>query len=295
MSLIFRNGYAQDDFVRADLGNAGSYGGRKNSSDKIAKEPVIFIHGNSDSALNSKSTGGIMSIATGWTNSINYFLSKGYQSRELYATSWGNTNAMEASQRIHDCATLTRLRRFLEAVLAYTNATKIDIIAHSMGVTLGRKLVQGGLVTGGNCDLGKSLESYVDTFVGLAGANYGLCNCMGGSQQTCNKQNGFWPGDSCGQNLYTCSINPPLYPCSNPTYSAYLTSLNNNPIKIASYIYSAWSQDDDLIMFKDLVWGRPTSLIPNSTAQKVYSKLTHMQTKENTAADQYNMVVQHTI
>ena len=48
-------------------------------------------------------------------------------------------------------------------------------------------------------------------------------------------------------------------------------------------------------MFKDLVWGRPTSLIPNSTAQKVYNKLTHMQTKENTAADQYNMVVQHTI
>lgn len=53
--------------------------------------------------------------------------------------------------------------------------------------------------------------------------------------------------------------------------------------------------DDDLIQFKDFVWGRPTSLIPNSTAQKIYTKLTHMQTKELTAADQYNMVVNHSI
>ena len=102
------------------------------------------------------------------------------------------------------------MRKFLEAVIAYTNATKIDIIskcfsylitffkihcftAHSMGVTIGRKIVKGGkLVTSqGTCDLGPSLSSKVDTFVGLAGGNYGLCNCEGGDaliSATCNKK-----------------------------------------------------------------------------------------------------------
>jgi hypothetical protein len=41
-----------------------------------------------------------MSIATGWTNTISYFLSKGYGEQELYATSWGDTNEMEASLRL---------------------------------------------------------------------------------------------------------------------------------------------------------------------------------------------------
>ena len=48
-------------------------------------------------------------------------------------------------------------------------------------------------------------------------------------------------------------------------------------------------------MYHDMVWGRPTSLIVNSTDHKTYSLLTHMQTKELTASDQYNMVVCHTI
>jgi hypothetical protein len=36
------------------------------------------------------------------------------------------------------------LRRWVEAVIGYTQATKVDIITHSMGVTLGRKVVKGG-------------------------------------------------------------------------------------------------------------------------------------------------------
>jgi triacylglycerol lipase len=238
-----------------------------------------------------------MSIATGWTNTISYFLSKGYGEHELYATSWGDTNEMEASLRTHDCDTLTRLRRFVEAVFKYTNASKVDFVSHSMGVTLGRKLIQGGAVAGGSCNLGSPLNKNVETFVGISGANYGLCACQGAMELTCNQQNGFWPGDSCGSNFFTCEINPPMSPCNNgpAQYSAYLTDLNNNPLKIASYLFSTWSQDDDLIMYHDFVWGRPTSLIVNSTDHKTYSLLTHMQTKELTASDQYNMVVYHTI
>ena len=36
------------------------------------------------------------------------------------------------------------LRAFIEAVLTYTKADKVDVISHSMGVTLARKAIQGG-------------------------------------------------------------------------------------------------------------------------------------------------------
>lgn len=36
------------------------------------------------------------------------------------------------------------LRAFVEAVIAYTGAPQVNIISHSMGVTLARKVIKGG-------------------------------------------------------------------------------------------------------------------------------------------------------
>lgn len=36
------------------------------------------------------------------------------------------------------------MRAFVEAVLNYTKATQVNIIGHSMGVSIGRKIVKGG-------------------------------------------------------------------------------------------------------------------------------------------------------
>jgi triacylglycerol lipase len=293
-SWLDQNSYSTYNFARTDLGTTGSYGGKTNGDQQINNQPVIFIHGNSDRALNGGS-----STTTGWSNSVNYFLGRGYSQAEIYATTWGDSVASNAPTRTHDCATVMRLRKFVEAVLGYTQAPKVDIISHSMGVTLGRKVVKGGALSAsdGNCNVGSPLTDRVDAFLGLSGGNVGLCNCEGGSAliaATCGTY-GFWPGDFCGFNVLDCGLNPLPFPCSEPVYADFLTKLNANPAREGSFVYSAWSADDDIIMYDNKVWGRDTSLIPGSLGHKVYSGLTHMQTKETTAADQYNAVVNHQI
>lgn len=77
---------------------------------------------------------------------------------------------------------MTYVRKFVEAVLAYTKAPQVVIIGHSMGVTLGRKIIKGGNTLDhvqGNYSLGASLHDKVKLFVGIAGANFGLTSCYG--------------------------------------------------------------------------------------------------------------------
>lgn len=89
----------------------------------------------------------------------------------------------------------------MEAVIGYTGAKKVDIIAHSVGVPLMRKVVKGGTLIGtdGNCTLGPPLGAKVDTFLGIAGPNFGLCVCQ--LAQTvpawCNALDGLYPGYTC--------------------------------------------------------------------------------------------------
>jgi triacylglycerol esterase/lipase EstA (alpha/beta hydrolase family) len=119
----------------------------------------------------------------------------GYTKADLYVTTWGQGNSMMASQTIHSRPNLEYNRAFVEAVLAYTKADQVILIGHSMGVSIGRKVVKGGKAydskTGGDYNLGAPLTDKVKLFIGLAGANEGLNSCkfaMG--IPTCNKETG---------------------------------------------------------------------------------------------------------
>jgi hypothetical protein len=107
------------------------------------------------------------------------------------------------------------MRAFLEAVLAYTKAPQVIVIGHSMGVTIGRKIVKGGNAQDekeGTYNVGANLKDKVKTFIGLAGANLGLNQCYGGSLiPTCSNIDGFNPG---------------LLATSGP--SKFMADLNNN-------------------------------------------------------------------
>ena len=190
------NGYEPTyNLIRDDI-SGGSYGGKASSTDTVVNQPVIFIHGNSDKAIGTGTAG-----QSGWNASIDYFLSKGYKTSELYATTWGPANAMLSAYQYHSKTNVMKVRKFIEAVKAYTGAAKVDIITHSMGVTLARKAILGGYgdrLAGGRPVLRWARRSprRVDTFVGIAGANRGLVSCYqtGPSTPTCGATNGLYPG-----------------------------------------------------------------------------------------------------
>jgi len=272
---LTQNDYGSYNFMRTDISPLGaSFGGKQSDSDPIANIPIVFIHGNSDKAI------GFSGWQTGFTISIEYFLSQGYTEAELYATTWGPADPFQMANQYHSKAYLTYLRAFVEAVLNYTGAPQINIICHSMGVTLARKVVQGG--TGndnGPYNLGPSLASQINTFIGIAGANLGLVACVSQMQYpTCGTTNGLYPGWAIG----------PL------GLSQYLQNLNNGP-KEAEYLFSLWSAFDDLIGYGDVVYLQYTSNLQDQDGHVEYDNpsYTHLGLRDNTTAEQYQIITQH--
>jgi pimeloyl-ACP methyl ester carboxylesterase len=171
----------------------------------------------------------------------------------------------------------------MEAVLAYTGSAKVHVIGHSMGVTLSRRVIKGGLVDSSSTpfNLGPSLANRVDTYIGIAGANYGLTNCYLApfAFPTCNSLNGFYPGYALG----------PL------GLSRYLAELNSNTVKEGDHTFAIFSTSDDLIGYGDIVWGQYTSLWPTCDESKTFTFeiSCHMKLRDDTADDQYSLITSH--
>jgi triacylglycerol lipase len=280
-AFLQANGYDVADFARDDLAG-GSFGGRAFAGEALVHQPVIFIHGNGDKASGDKFG------QTGWAASYEHFTANGYKPAELYATTWGPADPFAAAQQYHSKPNVMKVRRFIEAVKAYTGASKVDVVAHSMGVTLARKAIKGGTardsLNGGSYDVGPSLKASVDAFVGIAGGNRGLVSCFttGPTTPTCGATNGLYPGQ--------------LFFGAVVGRSAFLDDLLASSGYEGSFRYSMWSTVDELIGFGNLVYGQPTSRLPGQTGEVVFSSAPfgHFGLKDLTAARQLKMVKFHT-
>jgi pimeloyl-ACP methyl ester carboxylesterase len=164
----------------------GGFGGH-HAGDPLTHTPVIFVHGNQADAEN-------------WYLVADQFKSEaGYTDQELYALSynglengyaglptccspaaestayWQNTSppyyefCCNGGHGASDDPNVPDLYAFVLAVQQYTGSQQVDIVAHSLGVTITRKMLAAH----------PELRSDVLAAVMIAGANHGTTVCRG--------------------------------------------------------------------------------------------------------------------
>jgi triacylglycerol lipase len=283
------NGYGAYNFPRDDV-KGGSFGGKSSASESLTHTPIVFVHGNADSALGTGyiAEGETTSLFTGFSASVAYFTAHGYSMAELYGTTWGPADANQTANQEHSRAVIGSTRAFLEAVMAYTGSDKVDVISHSMGVTIARGAIYGGTQVDneGSYSVGASLGSSVDTFIGISGANQGLAVCFDPlytSYATCTAKGGFYPGvlDVFGE---------------VDGLAKYLTNLHAKAGAEGSYRFAMFSLIDEIIGGGDLVYGQYTSRLEDETGELTYDTYGygHVGVKDLTGAAQYSLVTKHT-
>ena len=104
--------------------------------------PIIFVRGNCSSAND-------------WDGHAEYFLGRGYKGDELWAVEFPQSSPTHAQMA-------QRLESFVSRVRRYTGAEKVNIVAHSLGVTGVRYWMAAW-----------DRFEWVENFVALAGANHG--------------------------------------------------------------------------------------------------------------------------
>lgn len=129
---------------------------------KPTHNPVIFIHGNTDSAQDWAFNGPLAAIGAPRQD----FVNSGFNANEIYALSVNSPNAMSVTNNHHPKDQIEKIKNFILAVKTYTGKAKVSIIAHSLGVTMARRAIYD-----------YNLTSSIDVFVGIAGANAGLTAC----------------------------------------------------------------------------------------------------------------------
>uniref|UniRef100_A0A183ER08 Glycosyltransferase family 92 protein n=1 Tax=Gongylonema pulchrum TaxID=637853 RepID=A0A183ER08_9BILA len=83
--------------------------------------------------------------------------------------------------------------------------------------------------------------------------------------------------------------------CKQKNYSAFLESLNNDSQREADHVYAMWSDVDEVLLFRGMTWGKPTSRIPGMNGRWVSDRNGHMAMKDLTELRQYEAVVHHSI
>ncbi|HEX4583459.1 MAG TPA: hypothetical protein VH183_01435 [Burkholderiaceae bacterium] len=151
--------------------------------------PVIFLHGNNDTPFPTPCNpyGNIHDFAQ-------FFLDNGYRPGQLWGLGYqGDQCDLLADQSLRSgvahttAAAVPLLRRFVAAVLETTHASRVDIVAHSLGVTVAREWM-----------LQDQAYPKVRALVAIDGPNHGIINCSPSPANYWQLPNegGFAPGSA---------------------------------------------------------------------------------------------------
>jgi pimeloyl-ACP methyl ester carboxylesterase len=134
----------------------------------VERTPVILLHGNNDTPYPTACNpyGQIHSLAQ-------YLADHGYALSELWGLGYQGdqcdtiTTPTNKSALAHTTmANIPDLDSFVRAVLAYTGAKRVDIVGHSLGVTLARAWMKAD-----------HTGHLVRRLVGIDGPNHGIVDC----------------------------------------------------------------------------------------------------------------------
>ncbi|MCW4453664.1 lipase family protein [Flavobacterium sp. MXW15] len=186
------------------VGHGGFGGGNCSAS----RTPVVFIHGNGDSAISfDMPPGAVTGYTTPPRSVYDELKASGYNDCELFGVTYLDADERAYPQfNYHEPATYQVLKTFIDKVKAYTGKSQVDIVAHSLGSSMALAMIKY-----------HGYQGSVRRFVNIAGGLRGLQTCRSTGYQsayapTCNAEAYVYP-----YNHYTFG----LYPSSGVTYFGY--------------------------------------------------------------------------
>ncbi len=205
------NGYmcqgTQDQYAggfNPGVGHGGFGGGNCTAT----RTPVVFIHGNGDSALSFDMPPGAVSGHTRPSRSpYEELKAAGYNDCELFGVTYLSGDERDyPAINYHEPYTYNVLKAFIDKVKAYTGKSQVDIVAHSLGSSMALAMIKY-----------KGYQGSVRRFVNIGGGIRGLQTCLYTGYQnalapTCNAEAYLYP-----YNHYTFG----LYPSSGVPYYGY--------------------------------------------------------------------------
>ena len=206
------------------------------------RDTVVLVHGNAASP-------------SSWDNTVAALLNEGYSQQDIYLPDWGSKSCAACNN--HNGSEEAPVQTAISNAITHSCTGKIDVIGHSMGVTLAAQQIDK-----------LAASSYVDTFVGIAGAMRGLWSC------------GVYPynvwNSTCG--YYGLSVQSP-----------FLDSLYGVPL--GDKVYSIKSYIDQIVCATDTctVGGIHSSRIWNEDATYNYA-LGHFGLQTDTVSQQLSLI-----
>ncbi|KAI6184771.1 Lipase EstA/Esterase EstB family-containing protein [Aphelenchoides bicaudatus] len=231
--------------ARKDFGSSGSYGGGQHQPGrKTPRRPVIFVHGMMTKA----------STTFQWDIQM-----KNYMPRRTEPAG-PNGFPIQAAMR---CQHVKGVRALIEVVSNYTNSD-VDVVTYSLGGPIARKAILGGKCVDTGENLGGSLTSIVQTYLGVAGPQHGAVTCGGFGVGVCNRINGIG--------------------CN----SRFLNDINSRTRYEGSKIYVLQSTSDEIVGLNSC--GTRSSEIRGQDRAVTVNGLGHVQTCATTSRIQYNLL-----
>lgn len=172
------------------------YGGFGGGNCTATKTPVIFVHGNGDNAISwDMPPANVSGYSTAPRSVYDEMKAKGYNDCELFGITYLSSSEQGSAQyNYHSSSKYSILKTFIDKVKAYTGKSQVDIVGHSLGVSMSLATLQY-----------YNYWSSVRKFVNISGGVRGLYSCYytgyaNAAATTCGSQNvydsntfGFFP------------------------------------------------------------------------------------------------------